>query len=532
MISGSESVRKTQAIGDRLQEANNINKGLLALGNCVSDICGNKTHIPFRNSTLTKVLRECLHGEGQTIMISCISPTEPDLSETMNTLRYANRAKNMQKPPIPKHLLQFSSAKKRKFATLTIPPTPAKFMKMNNTITGAITPFKSHSKSVHITPKMNATVASCTPSMKKIPSFSESLENISESDETLSEISSIYPPSAVSSVTSTVTKAVSDMGHNMTLLDATVLSPMIRRVLKEQQDQFMQRLEQTLLLQKTKTPNKSSPKLARRSPRLSLQQKQNGASPKLREDDLLGADETLISGPAFSESRQKMGESKASSNLQSDEICDDLISSRPFSALKDVTNADKHRRKSAHKEAVEKTASPSFSTKSLMGKENDEVERMAKEMGINSPLLMFGDEDDNIPRTARKCSTAKRSVRRTTMLPPELSKTLNESFNQNKDRRRSSRLEVLQKFKNPLDVKANWQVFDQDKHNGNILSMVNSANLQMLQKIPAIGPKTAFLIHSHRELHGKFANLQKLQEIPGVQKSFFNKFVKTHQVVL
>ena len=157
---------------------------------------------------------------------------------------------------------------------------------------------------------------------------------------------------------------------------------------------------------------------------------------------------------------------------------------------------------------------------------------MAKEMGINSPLLMFGDEDDNIPRTARKCSTAKRSVRRTTMLPPELSKTLNESFNQNKDRRRSSRLEVLQKFKNPLDVKANWQVFDQHKHNGNILSMVNAANLQMLQKIPAIGPKTAFLIHSHRELHGKFANLQKLQEIPGVQKSFFNKFVKTHQVVL
>ena len=81
----------------------------------------------------------------------------------------------------------------------------------------------------------------------------------------------------------------------------------------------------------------------------------------------------FILGPAFSESRQKMGESKASSNLQSDEICDDLISSRPFSALKDVTNADKHRRKSAHKEAVEKTASPSFSTKSLMGKENDEV---------------------------------------------------------------------------------------------------------------------------------------------------------------
>ena len=77
---------------------------------------------------------------------------------------------------------------------------------------------------------------------------------------------------------------------------------------------------------------------------------------------------------------------------------------------------------------------------------------MAKEMGIDSPLLMFGDEDDfdnNTQRTVRKKSV-KRSIRRTTMLPPELSKTLNETF---KDRRRSSRLEALDlKFKNPLEV--------------------------------------------------------------------------------
>ena len=81
---------------------------------------------------------------------------------------------------------------------------------------------------------------------------------------------------------------------------------------------------------------------------------------------------------------------------------------------------------------------------------------MAKEMGIDSPLLMFGDEDDDmqkIPRTDRKKSV-KRSVRRTTMLPPELSKTLNETF---KDRRRSSRLEALEKFKNPLEVRLNYE---------------------------------------------------------------------------
>ena len=71
---------------------------------------------------------------------------------------------------------------------------------------------------------------------------------------------------------------------------------------------------------------------------------------------------------------------------------------------------------------------------------------MEKAMGIDSPILMFGDEDENnVPRTVRK--SAKRSVRRTTMLPPELNRTLNETF---KDRRRSSR---LASFKNPLEVK-------------------------------------------------------------------------------
>lgn len=150
---------------------------------------------------------------------------------------------------------------------------------------------------------------------------------------------------------------------------------------------------------------------------------------------------------------------------------------------------------------------------------------MAKEMGISSPLLMF-DDDENPAKSVKK---PKRSTRRTTMLPPELNKTLNESF---ANRRRSSRLEALQKFKNPLEVKTNWQVFDQNKHNANILNMLNSANLQMLQKIPAIGPKTAFLIHTYRDLHGKFESFDTLKSIPGLQKSFFPKFTKTHQIVI
>jgi len=445
-------------------------------------------------------------------MIACISPTENDLTETLNTLRYANRAKNMQKPPIPAHLLQFASAKKRKFAS-RIPPTPAKFIKLNNTL-GPSTPSAALKRPV-TTPKLNATVAcSSSSSVKNIPSFSESLENISESEETMSEISSIYPPSSSKSVTSNI---ASEMA-NMTVLDATMLSPIIRRVLSEQQQQQSERedrlfakielLEETLKhTKKTKTPNKRSPVYRR--------------SPRLNNSNLL--EETLISGPAFTETRQKMRVSTKTVDVE--EMDEDVISSKPFSALKDVTNvvAEKMRRKSVHREKVEQTASPDLCRNSLEEKENEEAAKMAKSMGID--LQMF-DDFDNKPKSVQK---PKRSVRRTTMLPPELNKTLNESF---KDRRRSSRLEALNKFKNPLEVKSNWQIFDQDKHNSNILTMLNSANLQMLQKIPAIGPKTAFLLHTHRELHGQFHSYQDLKTIPGLQKSFFNKFTKTHQVVL
>lgn len=273
-------------------------------------------------------------------MIACISPTEADLTETLNTLRYANGAKNLQKPPVPKHLqVQISSAKKRKLASLKIPPTPAKFSKfsMNNTV-GSLPSLTKTPKTPRM--QMNHTVAFSTVNKKA----SESLDRIEESaeEESLSEISSIYPPSSASKGSS-----------NMTVLDASILSPMIRRVISEQQSQFLSRLEETLRLgRKNMTPNRSSP---RRSPRLSW---------------TADGEETLISGPAFTASRQKMRD-KIEGKL---DFSDDLISSKPFSALKDVTNAEKLRRKSAHKQAVEETASPTLcNKKSLEGQENEEV---------------------------------------------------------------------------------------------------------------------------------------------------------------
>ena len=97
-LAGSERASATKNRGERLQEGANINKSLLALGSCINALCDPKkrNHIPYRNSKLTRLLKFSLGGNCKTVMIVCISPSSSHFDETQNTLRYANRAKNIQ----------------------------------------------------------------------------------------------------------------------------------------------------------------------------------------------------------------------------------------------------------------------------------------------------------------------------------------------------------------------------------------------------------------------------------------------------
>ncbi|KAL9132253.1 MAG: hypothetical protein Q9217_000057 [Psora testacea] len=97
-LAGSERASATKNRGERLQEGANINKSLLALGSCINALCDPKkrNHIPYRNSKLTRLLKFSLGGNCKTVMIVCISPSSQHFDETQNTLRYANRAKNIQ----------------------------------------------------------------------------------------------------------------------------------------------------------------------------------------------------------------------------------------------------------------------------------------------------------------------------------------------------------------------------------------------------------------------------------------------------
>ncbi|KAA1129840.1 hypothetical protein PGTUg99_000108 [Puccinia graminis f. sp. tritici] len=100
-LAGSERLKRTAAVAERVKEGISINAGLHALGNVISalgDPSKSKTvtHIPYRDSKLTRLLQDSLGGNAQTLMVACISPSEHNLGETLNTLKYANRARNIK----------------------------------------------------------------------------------------------------------------------------------------------------------------------------------------------------------------------------------------------------------------------------------------------------------------------------------------------------------------------------------------------------------------------------------------------------
>ncbi|CAB5377761.1 unnamed protein product [Rhizophagus irregularis] len=98
-LAGSERLKRTNAVGDRAKEGIAINSGLLAVGNVISalgDESRKVTHIPYRDSKLTRLLQDSLGGNSQTLMLACVSPADSNFMETLNTLKYANRARNIK----------------------------------------------------------------------------------------------------------------------------------------------------------------------------------------------------------------------------------------------------------------------------------------------------------------------------------------------------------------------------------------------------------------------------------------------------
>ncbi|TDL29449.1 kinesin-domain-containing protein [Rickenella mellea] len=107
-LAGSERAAATTNMGQRMVEGANINKSLLALGNCINALCesgGATRHVPYRNSKLTRLLKFSLGGNCKTVMIVCIAPTSNHFDDTHNTLLYADRASKIKTKVVTRNVV-------------------------------------------------------------------------------------------------------------------------------------------------------------------------------------------------------------------------------------------------------------------------------------------------------------------------------------------------------------------------------------------------------------------------------------------
>ncbi|KAF2813350.1 kinesin family protein-like protein [Mytilinidion resinicola] len=100
-LAGSERLKNTQALGDRAKEGISINAGLASLGKVISQLSSRAagSHVSYRDSRLTRLLQDSLGGNAITYMVACVNPVEFHLSETLNTVQYAQRARAIQSKP-------------------------------------------------------------------------------------------------------------------------------------------------------------------------------------------------------------------------------------------------------------------------------------------------------------------------------------------------------------------------------------------------------------------------------------------------
>ncbi|KAF1869684.1 hypothetical protein Lal_00017259 [Lupinus albus] len=95
-LAGSERADKSEATGDRLKEAQHINKSLSALGDVIASLASKNAHVPYRNSKLTQLLQDSLGGQAKTLMFVHISPEPDALGETLSTLKFAERVSTIE----------------------------------------------------------------------------------------------------------------------------------------------------------------------------------------------------------------------------------------------------------------------------------------------------------------------------------------------------------------------------------------------------------------------------------------------------
>ena len=475
-LAGSESARRTQATGDRFCEGVNINKGLLNLGNVIRALAEKKIHVPYRNSVLTKVLMECLQSTSFISMIACISPTGSDMEETVNTLRFANKAKELFTKPVPSFLLEsagMSAVKKRKFAEMIPPtpgtwnhtihtPTPSKVAKKNNTkrqlnVTIGTPGRRAVGESAFVTPHSGFSASSMTSTVVRRP-LPEACSPESPTFSNLSGVSMIQPPEDTRPETGMQDRDYTADSTNLgsrtyTTQDiSAVLSPFLRKITELQITQI-QTITDTVAAQLQKiNPEIRKTRVVEGTPQRKNRTRMT-SSPVMSAAETINTVKNLSAdGGSFHNPTNKVqsrDQTRDVSLSPSETIISGTGATLPLSELTNrrlqsvVLSASPElgRRKgsSAFSPSLPVYDSPPSTAPERSKPPSPTIEEMERALGINpdSPGLLFTAPANPGKKTSR--SSRARSSRRTTMMGGELEATLQFIREKSSSRRVSGR---------------------------------------------------------------------------------------------
>jgi kinesin family protein C1 len=123
-LAGSERLDKSGATGERLKETQAINKSLSALGDVFTAISKRQSHVPFRNSTLTRLLQSCLSGDGKALVLFALSPSETSAHESLCTLRFSSLISQCELGKATRHIAADKDSEGTSKRPMTAPGGP------------------------------------------------------------------------------------------------------------------------------------------------------------------------------------------------------------------------------------------------------------------------------------------------------------------------------------------------------------------------------------------------------------------------
>lgn len=478
-LAGSETVKKTCSVGDRRKEGVNINLGLLALGKVISSLCSESVKMPYisyRGSTLTRLLKESLNGHNYTVMIACISPALCHVVETVSTLRFADRARQIKVKPFINRSNKENAYHR---ALEAVPPTPAFWRRNGSLPTGApLQPLRSR-----IPPRFEN--ASLEP-------MAEERRNASS----LSATSTILCSSFKDNTDAPTTPARQDFPIT------PLVERMCSRLEKTVVNDVVMRLEAYGIHLGERTVGETSCHDVTLTPE--------------QRTMVEGLNSTIKAARQSLADRKLVKELSASPPLESQGLLDASTERTPLALTPPQGDSAVGRRTRRRTTMV-----------------TDNGDRDASPVPSKRPRRSVAHRDGHQPATLATATgfpvsaIAHRTRRRTTifvsrndrdaMPPPVATKRPRRSV-----ACRPSAKKALQPSVTVSAEKA------QQVHNRNTIRILNSGSEAQLQQLSCVGPKTAKIICLHTKLRGRLESFEALKDVSGLGLTFCRRFMEAN----